>query len=84
MVATSIGTPVNFYIVPQAVQVLCGLAGVLPAVSPYELWHTAITFQAEAGHSAWAIADWVGMSERMIADVYRPKLMAASPLGPAT
>ncbi len=49
----------------------------------YELRHTAVTLQAEAGHSAWAIADWAGTSERMIADVYRHKLMDASPLDPA-
>lgn len=83
VVTTPIGTPVNFYAVPQALQALCERVGVSPTVSPYELRHTAITFQAEASHSAWAIADWAGTSERMIADVYRHKLLDASPLGPA-
>ncbi|MCP4967293.1 MAG: tyrosine-type recombinase/integrase [bacterium] len=83
VITTVLGTAVNFYVVPQALQALCERVGVAPAVSPYELRHTAITFQAEAEHSAWAIADWAGTSERMIADVYRHKLMEASPLGPA-
>ncbi len=51
--------------------------------SPYELRHTAISLHAEAGHSAWAIADWAGMSERMIAVVYRHKLAGPSALGPS-
>ncbi|MGI9613820.1 MAG: hypothetical protein ACR2QO_12975 [Acidimicrobiales bacterium] len=62
---------------------LCGRLGISPAASPYELRHTAISLHAEAGNSAWAIADWAGTSERMIADVYRHKLMDTSPLGPA-
>lgn len=83
IVTTAIGTPLDFYLIPQALQRLCDQVEVSPAVSPYELRHTAITFQAEAGHSAWVIADWAGTSERMIADVYRHKLVDASPLGPA-
>lgn len=57
-------------------------AKISPEVSRYELRHTAITLQAEAGHSAWQIADWAGTSERMITDVYRHKLAETSPLGP--
>ena len=83
IVTTVVGTPVNYWIVPQALQALCERVGISPPVSPYELRHTAISFQADAGHSAWAIADWAGTSERMIADVYRHKLMGTSPLGPA-
>ena len=84
LVATTVvGTPLDFYLVPQALQRLCESVGVEPAVSPYELRHTAISFQAEAGHSAWVIADWAGTSERMIANVYRHKLVETSPLGPA-
>lgn len=33
--------------------------------------------------SIWAIADWAGSSERMIADVYRHNLQESSALGPA-
>ena len=79
---TPLGTPPPFYSVPRALQAICERVGITPAVSPYELRHTAITFQTEAGHSAWAIADWAGTSERMIADVYRHKLLDTSQLGP--
>lgn len=84
VVTNEIGEPVNYWYVPQALAALCNRIGIAPAVSPYELRHTAISFQADAGHSAWAIADWAGTSERMIADVYRHRLMSASPLGPST
>jgi integrase len=61
---------------------LCAEAGIEPPISAYELRHTAITLQAEAGHPAWQIADWAGTSERMITEVYRHRLQAVSPLGP--
>jgi hypothetical protein len=32
----------------------------MPAVSGYDLRHTAITFQVEKGHSVHQIADWAG------------------------
>ncbi len=83
VLTTAIGEPVPFYSVRQMLRALCEKVNVTPAVSPYELRHTAITFQAESGHSAWAIADWAGTSERMIADVYRHKLQDTSSLGPA-
>jgi integrase len=57
--------------------------GIKPVVAPYELRHTAITRQCEAGHSTREIADWAGTSERMINEVYRHKLVRLSPLGPA-
>lgn len=80
--SSSIGTAVSYWAIPQGLHALCERVGISPAVSPYELRHTAVSFQAEAGHSAWAIADWAGTSERMIADVYRHKLLGTSPLGP--
>lgn len=83
IMATEIGTPLDYWLLPQALAALCARVGVSPAVSPYELRHTAISLHAEAGQSAWAIADWAGTSERMIADVYRHKLAARSSLGPA-
>ena len=58
VLSTPLGTATTFYWVPQSLQALCERVGIKPAVAPYELRHTAITFQAEAGHSAWAIADW--------------------------
>jgi integrase len=83
VVTNEIGEPVNYWYVPQALAVICNRIDIAPVVSPYELRHTAISFQADAGHSAWAIADWAGTSERMIADVYRHKLTATSQLGPS-
>lgn len=80
---TALRTPLDFYLVSQSLQRLSDNVGVSPSVSPYELRHTAITLQPEAGHSAWAIADWAGTSERMIADTYRHKLTDTSPLDPA-
>ncbi|MEM7324541.1 MAG: tyrosine-type recombinase/integrase [Actinomycetota bacterium] len=82
IVTNEIGEPVNYWFVPQALAALCNRIGITPSVSPYELRHTAISFQADAGHSAWAIADWAGTSERMIADVYRHKLVGTSLLSP--
>jgi integrase len=49
-------------------------------MSAYELRHTAISLQAEAGHNAWQIADWAGTSERMITEVYRHQLGNIAPL----
>ena len=69
----------NFH---RSLRAACLRAQVDPPISAYELRHTAITLQAEAGHPAWRIADWAGTSERMITDVYRHKLAAISPLGP--
>lgn len=83
IVATEIGTPLDYWLLPQALAALCNQVGVSPVVSPYELRHTAISLHAEVGHSAWAIADWAGTSERMIAEVYRHQLVGTSPLGPA-
>ena len=80
---TGLGTAIDYGNVQRALVKLCGKVGISPPVSHYELRHTAISFQAEAGYSAWQIADWAGTSERMIADVYRHKLTDASPLGPA-
>jgi integrase len=81
--SNEIGEPLNYWLVEQALTALSVATGVSPPVAPYELRHTAITFQAEGGHSAWAIADWAGTSERMIADVYRHQLTETSNLGPA-
>ena len=82
VVATRSGRPVshrNFY---RSLGRLCGQLGIEPAISAYELRHTAISLQADAGHPAWQIADWAGTSERMITDVYRHRLSDISGLGP--
>jgi len=83
IVVTETGSPLDYWLLSQALAAHCGRVGISPVLSPYELRHTAISAHAEAGHSAWAIADWAGTSERMIADVYRHQLRTSSALGPA-
>jgi integrase len=51
-------------------------------LTPYELRHTAITHQVEAGHSASTVADWAGTSERMIYQHYRHQLREIVDLQP--
>lgn len=59
----------------------CRRAGI-PTVTPYELRHSAITHQADAGWSAFEIADWAGTSQKMISDRYRHRLRRVSRLQP--
>lgn len=73
VLTTSAGTAIRAENLRRSLHGLCDRAG-LDRVTPYELRHTAITFQAERGYSAWEIADWAGTSERMVYDVYRHKL----------
>lgn len=75
VITTFGGTPVRAENLRRSVHGLCDRIAI-ERVTPYELRHTAITFQAEHGYSAWEIADWAGTSERMIFDVYRHKLGA--------
>ena len=51
-------------------------------LTPYELRHTAITHQIEAGHPASVVADWAGTSERMIYQHYRHQLREVVDLRP--
>ncbi len=80
---TRSGRPIGHRNFHRSLATLCERAGIDPPISAYELRHTAISLQAEAGHAAWQIADWAGTSERMITDVYRHRLQAVSPLGPS-
>jgi integrase len=80
---TRSGRPIGHRNFHRSLTTLCERAGIDPPISAYELRHTAISLQAEAGHAAWQIADWAGTSERMITDVYRHRLQAVSPLGAA-
>jgi integrase len=54
----------------------------LDDLTPYELRHTAITHQIEAGHPASVVADWAGTSERMIYLHYRHRLREVVELPP--
>ena len=83
IVTTAFGTAVNQRNVHRSLATACKRAGIVPAVSGYDLRHTAITFQVERGYPVHQIADWAGTSERMIIDVYRHKLTDVIDLGPS-
>lgn len=74
IVTTGRGTPINWNNYRRSLRELCLKAEILPPITPYELRHTAISHQADQGHSSWQIADWAGTSERMIGERYRHKL----------
>ena len=65
-----------------AMRCFCEAAEITPHVTPYELRHTAISHQAEAGRTSWEIADWAGTSETMISSRYRHRLRRVSLLLP--
>jgi site-specific recombinase XerC len=81
---TGVGTAVGFRNLQRSLTDLSVDLEIAPAAAAYELRHTAITRQCEAGYTTREIADWAGTSERMIIEVYRHKLGGASPLGPAS
>lgn len=80
---TAFGTAINQRNVHRSLARASNRANVAPAVSGYDLRHTAITYQVEKGYPVHQIADWAGTSERMIIDVYRHKLTDVTDLGPA-
>jgi integrase len=82
VVTTRYGTGINAANLRRMLATACEEAGV-ERVVPYELRHTAITFQIDAGHDGWEVADWAGTSERMIEQVYRHRLRRVSKLQPA-
>ncbi len=51
-------------------------------ITPYELRHTAISQQIEAGHNLTQVADWAGTSVKMIQQHYRHKLKEISIIPP--
>lgn len=65
-----------------AMRNLCTDAKITPHVTPYELRHTAISHQADAGRTSWEIADWAGTSEAMISSRYRHRLQRVSNILP--
>ena len=80
---TRSGLPIGHRNFHRSLTGLCARTGIDPPISAYELRHTAISLQAEAGHAAWQIADWAGTSEAMISRVYRHRLRRVSGLRPA-
>ncbi|MEM7352723.1 MAG: site-specific integrase [Acidobacteriota bacterium] len=82
VITTRYGTAINRSNSRRMVTAACTDAAFDPIV-PYELRHTAITFQLEAGHPAWKVADWAGTSERMIEQIYRHRISRVASIGPA-
>ena len=80
VVTTRFGTPINRNNLLRMVETASSNAAFEPIV-PYELRHTAITFQLDACHESWKVADWAGTSERMIEQIYRHRLTRVSDLG---
>ena len=81
VVATRRGTSPDRHMTARAVVRLCAAAEV-PRITPYELRHTAITHQADAGWSSFEIADWRVRPEQMISTRYRHRLRRVSHLRP--
>ena len=79
---TATGRPIQRNNLGRSIHQLCNRLAVYPPITPYELRHTAISLQADAGHAAFLIADWAGTSERMISDVYRHRLTTVAQLRP--
>lgn len=82
LASTAVGTAVDRHSLSRSVRLLCKKVGIDPPITPYELRHTAISHQADAGRSAWEIADWAGTSEAMVSRVYRHQLRRVSPIVP--
>jgi len=74
IVTTARGTAINRNNLIRSLRRLCEQEEIQPSITPYELRHTAISVQADAGRPSWEIADWAGTSERMVSDVYRHRL----------
>lgn len=77
------GQPIGREAFAIAMRSLCAEAEIQPHVTPYELRHSAISHQADAGRTSWEIADWAGTSEAMISSRYRHRLRRVSRLRPA-
>jgi len=80
--STTQGTAIDRHAFARSMRLLCEHAGIEPAITPYELRHTAMSLQADAGRSAWEIADWAGTSEAMISGRYRHRLRRVATLRP--
>ncbi len=77
---TATGRPIQRNNLGRSIRQICKRLAIDPPITPYELRHTAISLQADAGHAAFLIADWAGTSERMVSDVYRHRLSVVSQL----
>ncbi|MFV0522985.1 MAG: tyrosine-type recombinase/integrase [Acidimicrobiales bacterium] len=78
------GQPIGREAFAIAMRRLCSEADIEPHATPYELRHTAISLQADAGRTSWEIADWAGTSEAMISSRYRHRLRRVSKMRPVS
>ncbi len=81
VITTRYGTAIDRKNLIRMLAAACKEADIKRIV-PYELRHTAITFQRTSGKDAWQVADWAGTSERMVEEIYRHRLGRVAPLGP--
>jgi integrase len=81
VMATRNGTPVGQENYRRDLKTTCRRAD-LPEITPYELRHTAITHQIEAGKDIVDVADWAGTSVQMIERHYRHKIRRVNRLDP--
>ena len=81
VVTTRYGSPINAPNLRRMMEAACEEAGIDRYV-PYELRHSAITFQIDAGHQTWGVSDWAGTSARMVENVYRHRLVTTSSVPP--
>lgn len=80
--STAQGTAIDRHAFARSMRLLCEHAGIEPTITPYELRHTAMSLQADAGRSSWEIADWAGTSEAMVSSRYRHRLRRVAGLRP--
>lgn len=80
--STAMGTPIDRHSFARSMRFLSKRLDLDPAITPYELRHTAISLQADTGANGWEVADWAGTSEAMISRVYRHRLRRLSILQP--
>ncbi len=80
--STAFGTAIDRHSLARSMRTISTRLEIKPSITPYDLRHTAISQQADAGRSTWEIADWAGTSEEMISRVYRHRLRRVASLRP--
>ena len=80
VVSTRYGTSIHSSNLRRMVTAVCEDADV-DRIVPYELRHTAITFQCDATQDTAQVADWAGTSVRMVEEIYRHRLHEVAKLG---
>ena len=73
VISTRFGSAIRQENYRRSLAIACRRAG-MAEITPYELRHTAITHQIDAGRTASQVADWAGTSETMVFAHYRHRL----------